>query len=52
MALIFRNPALCRSWSDGEVIGAIRGVSSADDAEKCAQAAIDVVFKKQRAAAP
>src|SRR6266700_4214842 len=34
---------------DGEVIGAM-GVSSADG-EKCAQAAIDVVFKKQGASA-
>ena len=46
----FPQPGALPIVVDGEVIGAM-GVSSADG-EKCAQAAIDVVFNKQRAAAP
>jgi glc operon protein GlcG len=41
----FPQPGALPVVVDGEVIGAM-GVSSADG-EKCAQAAIDVVFKKQ-----
>jgi glc operon protein GlcG len=46
----FPQPGALPIMVDGQVIGAI-GVSSADG-EKCAQAAIDAVFNKQRAAAP
>src|SRR6202030_2398262 len=46
----FPQPGALPIVIDGEVIGAM-GVSSADG-EKCAQAAIDVVFNKQRTAAP
>ena len=42
----FPQPGALPIVVDGEVIGAM-GVSSADG-EKCAQAAIDAVFKKQR----
>jgi uncharacterized protein GlcG (DUF336 family) len=41
----FPQPGALPIVVDGEVIGAM-GVSSADG-EKCAQAAIDAVFKKQ-----
>jgi glc operon protein GlcG len=46
----FPQPGALPIVVDGEVIGAM-GVSSADG-EKCAQAAIDAVFNKQRTAAP
>ena len=46
----FPQPGALPIMIDGDVIGAM-GVSSADG-EKCAQAAIDTVFNKQRASAP
>jgi glc operon protein GlcG len=46
----FPQPGALPIVVDGEVIGSM-GVSSADG-EKCAQAAIDTVFNKQRASAP
>src|SRR6516162_9635763 len=46
----FPQPGALPIMVDGQVIGAM-GVSSGDG-EKCAQAAIDAVFNKQRAAAP
>ena len=45
----FPQPGALPILIDGEVIGSM-GVSGADG-EKCAQAAIDAVFKKQRAPA-
>ena len=45
----FPQPGALPIIIDGEVIGAM-GVSSGDG-EKCAQAAIDAVFKKQGATA-
>ena len=45
----FPQPGALPILLDGEMIGAM-GVSGADG-EKCAQAAIDAVFKKQGAAA-
>src|SRR3984893_14607877 len=46
----FPQPGALPITIDGEVVGSM-GVSSADG-EKCAQAAIDAVFTKQRASAP
>src|SRR6202790_3727402 len=46
----FSQPGALPIIIEGDVIGSM-GVSSADG-EKCAQAAIDAVFNKQRAAAP
>jgi len=46
----FPQPGALPIMLDGDVIGAM-GVSSADG-EKCAQAAIDAVFNKQKVAAP
>src|SRR5580700_9637080 len=46
----FPQPGALPIMVDGDVIGSM-GVSSADG-EKCAQAAIDAVFNKQRTAAP
>jgi len=46
----FPQPGALPIVVDGEVIGSM-GVSSADG-EKCAQAAIDAVFNKQRVSAP
>jgi len=46
----FPQPGALPIVVDGEVIGSM-GVSSADG-EKCAQAAIDTVFNKQKASAP
>ena len=46
----FPQPGALPILIDGEVIGAM-GVSGADG-EKCAQAAIDAVFKTQRSPAP
>jgi glc operon protein GlcG len=46
----FPQPGALPIVVDGDVIGSM-GVSSADG-EKCAQAAIDAVFNKQRTAAP
>jgi len=46
----FPQPGALPITVDGDVIGSM-GVSSADG-EKCAQAAIDAVFNKQRASAP
>ena len=45
----FPQPGALPIMVDGQMIGAM-GVSSADG-EKCAQAAIDAVFKKQGATA-
>ena len=46
----FPQPGALPIVVDGQVVGSM-GVSSADG-EKCAQAAIDAVFNKQRAPAP
>jgi uncharacterized protein GlcG (DUF336 family) len=46
----FPQPGALPITVDGDVVGSM-GVSSADG-EKCAQAAIDAVFNKQRTAAP
>ena len=46
----FPQPGALPIVADGEVIGSM-GVSSADG-EKCAQAAIDAVFNKQKTATP
>ncbi len=46
----FPQPGALPIMVDGEVIGSM-GVSSADG-EKCAQAAIDAVFNKQKTATP